>query len=469
MRKSSTALDPGRRRLPTSQLIFDILFYGYCCQSKLLTRHLPAFAQRYPQFQRWVLEPLFRHLVFDKFAGGETLDECFAKAAMLQERWGSETAALTFIVDEAAEDLEGEDAFDIALQGKLQLFHRIEECSARGHVRVPFVPLKCSALLPGESLERLTLLVRDLPDSGNRSDGFVRPNEAGAVLADEDTCTWAGLDVATMEALIDQADAQHVAERGQTATGGRPGPLRKGIARLHTILADARRRGVAVLLDAEQSDRQPALDLLFRLLALTHNRCDESPVLYNTYQCYLRRAETALARDLSFCRAHNLRFAVKLVRGAYLLTEQTRSSGTATGPPPVWSSKADVDRNYDTLAHRLLDLVAQGDASRPSLLFATHNRESATRLCVHMTRGLGLPANHPDVHFAQILGMADLLTIGLANGGLHVTGSPSHGVRVSKLLLYGDVSTLLPWLLRRLQENQVRRDKGSCWSPDVVF
>lgn len=375
---------------------------------------------------------------------------------MLQERWGSETTTLTFIVDEAAEDLEGENAFDIALQGKLQLFHRIEERSARDHVRVPFVPLKCSALLPGESLERLTLLVRELPDSGPRSDDLAHPNEACVALAGEDSCTWAGLDVATMEALIDRVDAQHVAEHGQSTTGGALGPLRKGLVRLHTILTDARRRGVAVLLDAEQSNRQPALDLLFRLLALAHNRHDQSPVLYNTYQCYLRRAETALARDLSFCRAHNLRFAAKLVRGAYLLTEQTRSSPNASGTPPVWSSKADVDHSYDALARRLLDLVAQGDAARPALLFATHNRESATQLCAHMTRGLGLHANHPDVHFAQILGMADLLTIGLANGDLHATGSPSHGVRVSKLLLYGDVSTLLPWLLRRLQENQVR-------------
>lgn len=402
-----------------------------------------------------MLEPLFRHLVFDKFAGGETLDECFVKATVLQERWGGERAPLTFIIDEAAEDLQGEDAFDVALQGKLQLLDRIEELSAQGQVRVPFVPLKCSALLPGESLETLTLLVQELPDPGTRSDDLVHPNEARVMLLRDDRCNWAGLDVATMEALVDQADARHAPQHLRARETG-PTPLRKGLARLHTILTHARRRGVAVLLDAEQSDRQPALDLLFRLLALTHNRSDQAPVLYNTYQCYLRRAETALARDLSFCRAHNLRFAAKLVRGAYLLTERTRGNGSANGLSPVWSSKADVDRNYDGLAHRLLDLVARGDAARPALLFATHNRQSATQLCAHMTRSLGLPADHPDVHFAQILGMADLLTVGLVNGSLLGADSPSGGVRVSKLLLYGDVGTLLPWLLRRLQENQVR-------------
>jgi hypothetical protein len=180
--------------------------------------------------------------------------------------------------------------------------------------------------------------------------------------------------------------------------------------------------------------------------------------------------EQRLRADLAHAHAHGYALAVKLVRGAYRAGEAQRDASV------LQPSKAHTDAAYDACATLLLEAAVNGDAgdgtgngagdgagdgavggasgcshggvssgsSAPSaaLLVATHNRDSALGV-VDGLRARGAPLSHPRVHFAQILGMADDLTLSLGLGGCN-----SH-----KLVPYGAFEEVLPWLLRRLDEN----------------
>jgi len=199
---------------------------------------------------------------------------------------------------------------------------------------------------------------------------------------------------------------------------------------LETITAEARRCGVKILLDAERSEVQPAVDHV-ALACLRRFSEPGAPALYNTYQCYLRGSDQRLALDAAACAAARAPFGCKIVRGAYLADEADALRPT----------KADTDRAYDAAVASLLEHMARGDDAH--LFIASHNAASAGA-AVDAMDGLGLSRSDGRVTFAQILGMCDSLTDELAGAGCNV----------SKLVLFGDFGDLAPWIGRRLEENQ---------------
>lgn len=167
----------------------------------------------------------------------------------------------------------------------------------------------------------------------------------------------------------------------------------------------------------------------------------------------MRGAERRLQRDLQHARAEGYTMAAKLVRGAYVVGEAERSASTGV-PYPLLPHKDDTDAAYDRAVSVLLRAIADdaatdgtvsgvGDVASAACLVATHNRPSV-EAAVRQMEALGLRSNHPRVHFAQILGMCDMLTLALGQAGFN-----SH-----KLVLFGDFDEVFPWLLRRLDENR---------------
>ncbi|CAK9118073.1 unnamed protein product [Durusdinium trenchii] len=193
-----------------------------------------------------------------------------------------------------------------------------------------------------------------------------------------------------------------------------------------TILA------IPLLLDAEQSGRQPAVHLLARQLQREFNT--EEPIVYDTVQMYLKASPQRLDQALHYAGQHGYIYAVKLVRGAYI--EQERPFGT------IFDTKEDTDAAFETAAEKILQAIV---TKRPSaaLMLATHNRSSLFN-AVQMMEKLGLARNDQRVHFAQILGMVDNLTYALGLAGYNA----------SKLLVFGQIHEVLPWLLRRTRENR---------------
>ena len=262
--------------------------------------------------------------------------------------------------------------------------------AARG--RVGFVPLKATSLVDAGVLEELTVLL------------------AGA--ADE-------------AAALRELSATSSAE------------LHKGVDRMNELCECAASAGVALLLDAEESHRQPAIRVIYSSLASKHNRAGKDPVIYNTYQLYLPSALSALRSDMSHAQGGGYGFAAKLVRGAYMASEVRRG-----GPGAVHGSKEQTDAAYDSAVVEVVSSLARGPQHAASFMIATHNTRSVEAAAAAMAAA-GLAHDDRRISFAQILGMADPLSQAL---GLR-------GYRVAKLLCYGRYGQLLPWLLRRLEEN----------------
>eukprot|EP00208_Stichococcus_sp_RCC1054_P008703 CAMPEP_0206151982 /NCGR_PEP_ID=MMETSP1473-20131121/39090_1 /ASSEMBLY_ACC=CAM_ASM_001109 /TAXON_ID=1461547 /ORGANISM="Stichococcus sp, Strain RCC1054" /LENGTH=596 /DNA_ID=CAMNT_0053549535 /DNA_START=1925 /DNA_END=3715 /DNA_ORIENTATION=+ len=213
--------------------------------------------------------------------------------------------------------------------------------------------------------------------------------------------------------------------------------LRDMMRRMRALGESAAWLGVRILIDGEHSYFQPAIDFLAVELQRQFNR--QAPVVYNTYQCYLKDSHARLEVDVERARQEGWRLGAKLVRGAYMVLELGWAERQGV-PSPIHDRLQDTHTNYDRCVEMMLDQVAEGGAE---VMVATHNQASIQAAVAGMAaRGVGPPPSC-GVFFCQLLGMADHLTFTL---GLN-------GYRANKLVTYGHIKDVLPWLIRRAQEN----------------
>ena len=222
-----------------------------------------------------------------------------------------------------------------------------------------------------------------------------------------------------------------------------------GRARLEKNVRYATSNNISILLDAEKSDMQPGVEVIAQLVAQKYNKKHERAALYNTYQMYLRRTPAALKRDMALAKEKGYVFAAKIVRGAYMMSErETAEDGGEEDP--VLPTREDTSDAYNSAVDSVLQAIAAAaqensllvsaagteeiygeDGSRverdigvciPSVMIASHNRISL-QMAVDAMERLNLPNGSPQVHFAQILGMCDNLTVSLARSGMIQTYS----------------------------------------------
>uniref|UniRef100_A0A8C4Y4X4 Proline dehydrogenase n=1 Tax=Gopherus evgoodei TaxID=1825980 RepID=A0A8C4Y4X4_9SAUR len=207
--------------------------------------------------------------------------------------------------------------------------------------------------------------------------------------------------------------------------------------------------GVRVLVDAEFTYLNPALRLVTLALMGRWNRAE--PWVWNTYQCYLQDCLARLGADVALAERWGFCFGVKLVRGAYL--EQERRLAREGGYPdplhPTWEA---TNHSYQRCLDLLLELVAR-DGQRCQLIVASHNESSVSHALRRMEE-LGIARDRGAVCFGQLLGMCDHVSLALGQAGY----------AVYKSVPYGAVEEVLPYLVRRAQENQsvlqgIRRER----------
>ncbi|KAJ7022978.1 FAD-linked oxidoreductase-like protein [Mycena alexandri] len=255
--------------------------------------------------------------------------------------------------------------------------------------------------------------------------------------------------------------------------------LRDLHADLELICTRAQARGVRIIVDAEYSWYQPALDALTLALMRRFNALQPEangatqPLVYATFQAYLRRTPAHLVHALRDAKKHKYALGVKLVRGAYHTHEtaahKARTLGKTTlsispdALPPVWEVKADTDASYDACAGLLLDAVAadaaRGQPQAIGVLFGTHNWASCKKVLAGL-KERGLAVLMPDsklrvaervgerVTFGQLYGMCENLTQYLANQ------TESSSPIVIKYVPYGALTEVMPYLSRRAIENK---------------
>ena len=204
--------------------------------------------------------------------------------------------------------------------------------------------------------------------------------------------------------------------------------------RMYAICDVAAKHGIGILIDAEETWIQDPIDRMAIELMGVYNK--EKVIVYNTYQLY--RSDRLRFLELSHKIAVEGHFILgaKLVRGAYMEKERARAEAMGY-PSPIQTDKSTTDADFDAavefcLAH--LDQVG--------LILASHN-EASNLKCVQIMQDKGLPNNHPHIHFSQLYGMSDHITFNMA----------SEGYKVSKYLPFGPLHDVVPYLMRRAQEN----------------
>uniref|UniRef100_A0A8C0IV30 Proline dehydrogenase n=1 Tax=Chelonoidis abingdonii TaxID=106734 RepID=A0A8C0IV30_CHEAB len=197
--------------------------------------------------------------------------------------------------------------------------------------------------------------------------------------------------------------------------------------------------GVRVLVDAEYTYVNPALTLVTLALMGRWNRA--KPWVWNTYQCYLQDCLARLGADVALAERRGFCFGVKLVRGAYLEQERRleRQGGYPDPLHPTWEA---TNHSYQRCLDLLLELVAR-DGQRCQLIVASHNETSVSH-AVRRMEELGIAKDRGAVCFGQLLGMCDHVSLALGQAGY----------AIYKSIPYGAVEDVLPYLVRRAQENQ---------------
>ena len=191
---------------------------------------------------------------------------------------------------------------------------------------------------------------------------------------------------------------------------------------------------VRVLIDAEESWIQDAIDGLVMMLMALYNRTH--PILYNTIQLYRHNRVGFLKAAHSDAKQRGYHLAVKLVRGAYMEKERARAQKMGYASP-IQPDKAATDQDFNTALHYCVE-----HDEDIAVVLASHNEAcnlDAVKLLQDKKRNL----SSLHFHFSQLYGMSDHITFNLAKAGCSV----------SKYLPYGPVKEVVPYLMRRAQEN----------------
>ncbi len=194
------------------------------------------------------------------------------------------------------------------------------------------------------------------------------------------------------------------------------------------------KKNIGVLIDAEETWIQDPVDALTILMMDIFNK--EKAVIYNTIQLYRHDRFQFLIDSHTAAVERNFIFGIKLVRGAYMEKERNRAA-EMNYPSPIQPNKESCDADFNGAVEFCIDHL-----DKIAVIVASHN-EYSNLYTTQLLDKKGFPHNHPHVHFSQLFGMSDNITFNLAKSGCSV----------SKYLPFGPIKDVIPYLMRRAQEN----------------
>jgi proline dehydrogenase len=294
------------------------------------------------------------------------------------------------ILDYAVEGKQGEDNYEHACNEFIRVIN-----FAATQPNVPFMSVKITGMARFGLLEKIHSLM-----NGSEADSLIkRYSVALEQLTTEERSEW-----------------QRVSDR----------TIR--------ICQAASHANVGFLVDAEETWIQDPLDALTMLMMDEYNKT--KLVVWNTLQMYRHDRLDFLYKSYKAAKERNFLLGMKLVRGAYMEKERNRAEEKGY-PSPICPTKEATDKGYNDAVRFCIDNIEQ-----VGVMVATHN-EYSSMLGVDLLQQKGLPFNHSHVHFSQLYGMSDNITFNLAKAGCHV----------SKYLPFGPIKDVVPYLMRRAQEN----------------
>ncbi|WMX14747.1 MULTISPECIES: proline dehydrogenase family protein [unclassified Aureispira] len=240
--------------------------------------------------------------------------------------------------------------------------------------------------------------------------------------------------------LLEKMTAQKTLSEKETAQ------YQKALDRLDKICKEAYDNKVALFIDAEESWIQDAIDDMTDIMMERYNK--KYVTIYNTFQMYRHDRLAFLKKSFALAQEKGYILGAKLVRGAYMEKERQRASDKGY-PSPIQPNKAATDTDYNAAVKFCVENYQQ-----IASCVASHN-EYSTQYQLELMEKMNISKKHTHFNFCQLYGMSDNLTFNLAKAGYNV----------AKYIPFGPVKDVIPYLIRRAQENssvdgEVSRELG---------
>jgi proline dehydrogenase len=205
-------------------------------------------------------------------------------------------------------------------------------------------------------------------------------------------------------------------------------------ARFEKVCKAAFENDIALLIDAEESWMQDAADDLVTQMMRKYNK--EKAIVFNTLQMYRWDRLDYLKKLHELAKTEGFYIGMKLVRGAYMEKENSRADENGY-PTPICVSKTATDENYDAAVRYMIDHI------KTMAIFAGTHNESSTYFLMDLMQENGIKNKDPRIWFGQLYGMSDNISFNLA----------AKEYNVAKYLPFGPVKDVMPYLIRRAEEN----------------
>jgi proline dehydrogenase len=204
--------------------------------------------------------------------------------------------------------------------------------------------------------------------------------------------------------------------------------------RLHQLCKTAYESDIPILIDAEHSWYQNIIDDVTNKEMANFNK--EKAIVWNTFQMYRHDRLAFLDKSYQMAVEGNYYLGAKFVRGAYMEIERDRAKIKGY-EDPIQPDKAASDRDYNAALKYCLERL-----DRISIFNGTHNEDSSQYMIDEMGK-MGIANNDNRCWFSQLYGMSDHISFNVSKAGYNV----------AKYLPYGPVKHVMPYLLRRAEEN----------------
>ena len=205
-------------------------------------------------------------------------------------------------------------------------------------------------------------------------------------------------------------------------------------ARFDKVCGEAHQNNVPLLIDAEESWMQDAADDLVSQMMRKYNK--EKAIVFNTLQMYRWDRLDYLKNLHQQAKTEGFYIGMKIVRGAYMEKENLRAEEKEY-PTPICESKEATDLNYDAAIHYMVE-----NLDRMAIFAGTHNELSSYKLMEYLQE-LKVEKNDARIWFGQLYGMSDNISYNLS----------ANGYNNAKYLPFGPVRDVMPYLIRRAEEN----------------
>lgn len=204
--------------------------------------------------------------------------------------------------------------------------------------------------------------------------------------------------------------------------------------RMNEIFSYAAEKNVKVLVDAEDYWFQDRIDEILLDFMKIYNR--DKTIVFTTLQMYRIDRLDYLKFITDMAKREGFKIGVKFVRGAYMEKERKRAAEGGYADP-INPTKEATDLSFDNAIEYSVEKIEIVE-----VFCGTHNENSVLNL-VNLIEKHNLPKSDSRIWFSQLYGMRDNISFNLA----------AEGYNVAKYLPYGPVKDVMPYLVRRAEEN----------------